>query len=234
MRTRMMILTLVAVAAVAAVGVAAALMLLLGPWPGLEVAAAAAAVVLALYYGIARPWQLSWGATRDEARAAMPGDELVEGAGGTTRAITIAAPVERVWPWLVQIGYGRAGWYSYDWIDNDGRPSADRILPDFQDLWVGDRILMAPGMGATVRAVRAGSYVLSVSDDGASWCLAVHPMAPGQTRLVSRWRGKWPRTPAVLFWALVVDPGFFIMERKMLKGIKERAERASAKVPVAA
>jgi len=229
-----MILTIVAIAVLAAVGVAIALMLLLGPWLGLGVAAAAAAVVLALYYRIVRPWQLSWGATSDEVRGAMPGDELVEGAGGTTRAITISAPVERVWPWLAQIGYGRAGWYSYDWIDNDGHPSADQILPDFQDLWVGDRILMAPGMGATVRAMETGSYVLSTSDDGASWCLAVYPLADGQTRLVSRWRAKWPRTLAVLFWALVVDPGFFIMERKMLKGIKARAERASAKLPVAA
>src|SRR6266511_1264030 len=64
-------------------------------------------------------------------------DGLVDGAGSTTRAIPVTARAEQVWPWLVQIGYGRAGWYSYDWIDNDGRPSADRILPDFQYLRVG-------------------------------------------------------------------------------------------------
>jgi hypothetical protein len=66
------------------------------------------------------------GATDQEVRRAMPGDQLIPDAASTTRAITITAPPEQVWPWLVQLGYGRAGWYSYDWIDNDGHPSADR------------------------------------------------------------------------------------------------------------
>jgi hypothetical protein len=225
MRTRRMILSIVAAVALLAAGGLVALIVTVGLWPGLAVGAAGAGAVLAVYWSVVHPWQVRWGATDEEVRRVMPGDELVEGAGSTTRAITVAAPAEQVWPWLAQIGYGRAGWYSYDWIDNDGRPSAERILPDLQDLWVGDRILMAPGMGATVRAVLPYRYVLSISDGGQSWCLALDPLDEERTRLISRWRSKWPRTPAMLFWLLIVDPGFFIMERKMLIGIKARAER---------
>jgi len=224
----MMILSIVAGVALVALGCLVGLLVTLGPWLGLGVAAAVAAVVLALYLLAVRPWHLRWGASDQEVARAMPGDGLVDGAGSTTRAITVTARAEQVWPWLVQIGYGRAGWYSYDWIDNDGRPSADRILPDFQYLRVGDRILMAPGMGATVRAVAPNRYVLSQSDGGESWCLALYPLDERHTRLVSRWRARWPLTPAMLFWTIVVDPGFFIMERKMLNGIKTRAERATA------
>jgi hypothetical protein len=179
MRTRRMILSIVAAVALLAAGSLVALIVTVGLWPGLAVGAAAAGAVLAVYWSVVHPWQVRWGATDEEVRRVMPGDELVEGAGGTTRAITVAAPAEQVWPWLAQIGYGWARWYSYDWIDNEGRPSADRILPDLQDLWVGDRILMAPGMGSTVRAVLPYRYVLSVSDGGQSWCLALDPLDEG-------------------------------------------------------
>jgi hypothetical protein len=87
-----------------------------------------------VYRVLVQPWQHRWGATDEGVCRAMPGDGLVPDATSTTRAITIAAPPEQVWPWLVQLGYGRAGWYSYDWIDNDNRPSADRILPDHGQL----------------------------------------------------------------------------------------------------
>jgi hypothetical protein len=223
-RTRMTILSIVTAVALVAVGCLVVLLVTLGPWLGLGVAAAVSAAVLAVYLLAIRPWHLRWGASDEEVRRTMPGDELLEGAASTTRAITVAAPPERIWPWLAQIGYGRAGWYSYDWIDNDGRPSASEILPDFQDLWVGDRILMAPGMGSTVRAVEPNRYVLSASDGGETWCLALYPLDERHTRLVSRWRAKWPLTAATLFWTFVVDPGFFIMERKMLEGIRARAE----------
>jgi hypothetical protein len=86
-----------------------------------------------------QPWQHRWGATDEEVGAAMPGDDLIPDAASTTRAISIAAPPEQVWPWLAQLGFGRAGWYSYDWIDNDGQPSADRIIPELQQLQVGVR-----------------------------------------------------------------------------------------------
>lgn len=228
MRTRMTIVGIVVAAVAAALGVVALLMLALGPWTGLGAGALAAVAVLVAYRLVAQPWQHRWGATDEEVAAALPGDELIPDAtGSTTRAVAIAAPPERVWPWLVQLGYGRAGWYSYDWIDNDGRRSADRVVPELQDLAVGDQILMIPGMGPRVRALEPNRYLLAGDVEGGTWCLALRPAAGG-TRLVSRWRVRWAPTPATAFWILLSDPGAFVMERRMLKGIKARAERAAA------
>jgi hypothetical protein len=98
---------------------------------------------LFLFAPLYRRWHLRWGATDAEVAEAMPGDELVsEPSFNATRAITIGAPPEAVWPWLVQIGYGRAGWYSYDLFDNGARPSAERILPEYQEPNVGDWVPM--------------------------------------------------------------------------------------------
>jgi hypothetical protein len=158
----------------------------------------------------------------------MPGDDLLRaGAPGTTRAISIAAPPERVWPWLVQIGYGRGGWYSYDWLDNDGTPSAGRIDPELQRLAVGDRIVMIPGMGPVVREIEPNHHLLSAGDAD-TWCLLVRPTADGGTRLISRWRQDWPKGPATSAWAAIADPGAFVMERKMLLTLRERAGSAPA------
>jgi len=115
-----------------------------------------------------------------------------------------------------------SGWYSYDWIDNDGRPSVDRVHPELQRLAVNDQILMLPGMGPRVRELQPDHYLLSGDREGGSWCLALYPLARG-CRLVSRWRVRWPLTPGTAFWILLSDPGAFIMERKMLKGIQTRA-----------
>jgi hypothetical protein len=228
MRSKMTILAIVLGAAILSLGILAVLMVTLGPWGGLAVGVGIAAATLLLYRLAVQPWQHRWGATGEDVRRSMPGDEVIPGAHSTTRAITIQAAPEEVWPWLVQIGYGRAGWYSYDWIDNDGRPSADRIVPEFQQLRVGDQIVMVPGMGPRVRAVEANRWILSGDEETGTWCLALYPAADGITRLVSRWRQDWPITPATLFWILISDPGAFLMERKMLKGIKERAELAAA------
>ena len=224
MGTRLTIAGIVLVAAAAAAAVVVLLVALLGVTAGLVTAVAAAAAVLGAYRRWVQPWQHRWGATDEEVGAVLPGDEIIpDAAGSTTRAITIDAAPTDVWPWLVQLGYDRAGWYSYDWIDNDGRPSADRVVPELQDLAVGDQILMGPGMGAAVRELAPDRYLVAGDREGGSWCLALRP-GDGGTRLVSRWRVHWPLTPATVFWVLVSDPGAFIMERRMLKGIKERVE----------
>src|ERR1700693_2913735 len=99
--------------------------------------AALGAVVCGGYLRFIRPWQLRWGATDEEVACAMPGDDVVQSPTfNATRAVTIQARPEEIWPWLVQIGCKRAGWYSYDWIDNLGIPSANRIVPELQHLEV--------------------------------------------------------------------------------------------------
>ena len=228
MRTKSTIMGIVLGIALAGIGVAVALVVLLGPVWGLGLAAAGGLAVLALYKLVIEPWHSRWGATDEEVRRTMPGDDVIQGAASTTRAITIRARPGDIWPWLVQIGFGRAGWYSYDWIDNDGNTSADRIFPELQDLRVGDRIEMMPGMGPEVRALMPNEWLLAGDEEGGTWCLGLYPDGEGRTRLVTRWRQRWTMTPATALWILIAAPGAFIMERKMLKGIRARIERAAA------
>jgi hypothetical protein len=215
----LIVLACLAVGVVVVVGLA----VWLGPWPALGLLAIA---VLAYVLAIG-PWQRRWGATVEDVRRAMPGDDLLRAdAPSTTRAVTIEAGPDRVFPWLLQIGYGRGGWYSYDWIDNDGEPSLERIEPRLQ-LEVGDRIEMMPGVGPVVRTIEPGSHIVS-GGDADSWCLLVEPTGDGRTRLISRWKQDWPRTFATRVWIAVADPGAFIMERKMLLRIRDLAERLPA------
>jgi hypothetical protein len=102
-------------------------------------------------------------------------------------------------------------------------PSADRILPELQQLQVGDQILMVPEMGPMVREVEPNRYLVAGDQEAGIWCLALYPTARG-CRLVNRWRVNWPLTPATAFWIPVSDRGAFIMERKMLKRIQARAQ----------
>jgi predicted CoA-binding protein len=224
------ILGIVTAVALLVIGLALMLIATLGLGVGLLVGAGIAAVALAHYGLKLRPWHRRWGATYDEAHAPLPGDDLVPDAPTTTRGVAIAAPPEAVWPWLVQIGWGKAGWYSYDWIDNDGRPSADAIVPEWQDLAVGDRIPMTPDIGFVVRQLDPPHDLVALSDDGStSWCLHLTPDGEG-SRLLSRFRNHTQVTPASALWLLVSDPGVFIMERKMLLGIAARAEAPEVEV----
>jgi len=210
--------------AIASLAVLTVLLIWLGPAFGLAVGLAVGAVVVATYVTFLGPWQRRWGASDEEVRRAMPGDDLLRpGAPGTTRAITIDASPSEVFPWLLQIGYGRGGWYSYDWIDNDGRPSVDRIDPALQHLSVGDRIQMLPGFGPTVREIEPDHHILS-SGDADTWCLVAQPLPGGHTRLISRWRQDWPKSIGTYVWTLVSDPGAFVMEQKMLRTIRTLAE----------
>jgi hypothetical protein len=204
----------------------------LGRTGGTALALVLGGAVVCVYRMAIRPWHLRWGATDEEVARAMPGDDLLPGPGATTRVVTIAATPEDIWPWLVQLGYGKAGWYSYDWIDNDFQPSADRIVPELQDLAVGDRILMMPSMGFEVVAIDEPHSIVSLLEDGStSWCLALYPTDDGTTRLVSRWRPRFERSLASFFMLLLVEPGTFLMEQKMLRTIRDRVE---ATAPAAA
>jgi hypothetical protein len=122
--------------------------------------AVAGAGLLAAYARLVRPWALRWGATAEEAARPLPGDGLVAKADYVaTRAITIDAPPHQVWPWLVQIGSGRAGWYTYDRLDNAGVPSAIEIVPDFQHLQVGDVVMQRKLLrGIKQRAERLAAH----------------------------------------------------------------------------
>ena len=173
---------------------------------------------------------LTWGARPDEVSRKLPGDELLADAGiVATRAITIDAPPAAIWPWLVQMGSGRGGVYTYDWIENLfglDMHSTRRILPQFQDVKAGDEFPLGPGRPTMRVAVLdpERTFTLRFADGNWVWIFALFA-EDGHTRLISRNRiatpGAWPTR---LFGMLVMEPGSLIMERKMLLGIKERAE----------
>ncbi len=189
---------------------------------------AAGGVVLAARY---RSWHLTWGASDDEVSGPMPGDDLLAEAGFVaTRAISIPAPPERVWPWLVQVGFGRAGFYSYDVLDNLGRPSADVVLPEYQTPSVGD--LAAP-MSASADdrtafrvAIIDAPRALVWSKPDSTWAWRLTPGGGGGTRLVTRLKARYDRGPLLPLTVLLMEVGDFPMMRRMLLGIAERATRA--------
>jgi hypothetical protein len=191
----------------------------------------AAGLVISVYLKLGRPRVLTWGATPEEAARPMPGDELLPGASlQATRAITIDAPPSAIWPWLVQMGpRPRAGAYTYDWIERllgIDIENADRILPAFQHLSVGDVLgLNAKGEGIAVREVQPERFlVLQWIPANSTWTFGLYPLSSGKTRLVSRNRlagaGPW----FGLSMVGLMEPGSLIMEREMLHGIKRRAE----------
>jgi hypothetical protein len=183
-------------------------------------------------YALWRRWCLTWGATTSEASAVLPGDDLLpEPYVVTTRAIGIKAPIDLVWPWLVQMGPGRAGAYTYDWIENLfglNMHSADTIVPELQQLAVGDAWRLG-SRGPVLRVARIEperDLVLRSDDGNWVWAFALEP-GSAMTRLISRNRIAMPGAPwpQRAFAHYVMEPGSLIMERKMLLGIKARAER---------
>jgi hypothetical protein len=211
---------------VASLVVLAGLIAFLGAAMGLVIGLLIASGVVGTYLLAIGPWQRRWGATDDEIHRSMPGDDVLGAdAPCTTRAITIDASPQEVFPWLLQIGYGRGGWYSYDWIDNDGKPSVERIDPTLQQLAVGDRIEMLPGFGPVVIEIEPNHHIVSGGKTD-SWCVLVEPTPDRRTRLISRWRQDWPKSAATYVWIALSDPGAFLMERKMLRRIRDLAERS--------
>jgi hypothetical protein len=185
-------------------------------------------ILLSGYLLIYRPLQLRWGATDEEVARAMPGDEIQQKPiFNATRAVTINARPEQIWPWLVQIGYLRAGWYGYDWIDNDTIASADRIIPQLQHLKVGDDLPIWKGNNYKVVAVEPNRFLVWESKGGRdSMTLALYPLDASHTRLV--WRKHdasyiWT-SPSILIPQLFADGADLLAIRQNLLGIKERAE----------
>jgi hypothetical protein len=182
-----------------------------------------------------RRWHLRWGATDEEVSAPMPGDRDVPGAHfRATRAITIDAPAHFVWPWIVQIGAGRAGFYSYDLLDNLGHHSADHVLAAFQHVSVGD--LAAPMTRSPsehtsfrVRAFETNEFLVWTKPDS-SWTWTLKALPGGRTRLVTRLLCRYDlRRPSTLATVALMEVGDFPMMRKELLGIRERAERLESR-----
>ena len=220
--------------------------------------AAAGAALIGAYVVAIRPRLLTWGASAAEAERTLPGDDLVPDAKmKATHAITIDAPAADVWPWLLQIGHQRAGWYSYDSlhrlmgiagsVENEER-SAEHVIPELQDLQVGDVIEIGPDMGYKVVeidperalvlhiAVEMGTFrafdpTEETPDDffTSSWTWFLEELGERQTRLIVRILVDYaPSISQVLMVHGVMEPGSFIMERKTLLGIKRRVETSAS------
>jgi hypothetical protein len=191
----------------------------------------------AAYRRLLRRPILTWGATPEEAAARLPGDELLEEADGVaTRAITIDAPRSAVWPWIAQMGPGpRGGAYTYDWIENLfglDMHSADRVLSEFQHPEIGEGF----GFGANRMsyAIVEPEHVLAIrsADGNWVWTFVLDQQETG-TRLISRNRFRLPKLRDKL-GMIPMEPGSLVMERKMLLGIKQRAERLASEQQVVA
>jgi hypothetical protein len=197
----------------------------------------AGAVVLtglvAAYITLIRPRQMRWGATDDEATRTFPYDELVPNpTWSSTRAITVEATPEQIWPWLVQVGWGRAGYYGYDFVDNGGKPSAWNILPEHQKLEVGTRFPMSPWTAMYCRDFIEPRWILlrMGNEDGSSeigsFLYYLDPIDNRSTRVIIRMRDKYRWfNPPILAMQLAVDVGDIFFQWKHLQGLKARAER---------
>lgn len=199
------------------------------PMSSLILLGAALGVALLVYFVWLRPWQLRWGANDVEVVAVRPGDEVVQRPSfDATRAVTITAGPEHIWPWILQIGSGRAGWYSIDRIDNGGVPSAQTILPQYQRMEVGDLVPFTPdgAHGMWVKSFEALRWMLWWDQKGtATWLWQLVPLDQNNTRLISRLRVRYPWTSPWIVYYLAQDVGDIVMMRKCLLGIKRRAER---------
>ncbi len=184
--------------------------------------------LLILYFIWLREWQMTWGATIEEASRYMAGDELLDDPPlNATRAVEIKALPEQVWPWLVQMGYKRAGLYSFGKLDNGGMPSAESIIPEYQNLKVGDSIL--PSL--KVVEMEPNRSMLWVFQEGAgpwqnaTWSWGLYKTNSGHTRLVSRLRQQYTfnSLQEIITW-VIIDPMEIFMMRTTLLGIKRRVE----------
>lgn len=196
-----------------------------------------AALLAVVYWFPVRHWFSRWGTTHEEFGRAMRGDALNPDATEMSmQAVTVDAPPEDIWPWLVQIGYQRGGLYSYDWLDRLfgflDRPSATRIIPEFQQLAAGDKVPWdARGTELAVGLLEPPhALALSYEDRGFVWVwqFGLYPLDDQRTRFVTRGTERVPR--GVLWWLgmRISEPAAFIMTRRFMLGVKERAEALHA------
>ena len=197
-----------------------------------------------------RRWYSRWGATDDEESQAIPGDELVpHPKSQITLAITVQAPAADVWPWFVQLGCQRGGWYSYDLLDNGGIPSADRIIPEFQHLEVGDIVKAVPkgDLGFPVAFIEPNLQLTLAGTTNTETGEEADPNDPdmeayfsgnqtfllqendgGRTRLIFRMRIDWnPSLMGTIVNKGIFEPLSFVMGRKTLLNIKKLTENLS-------
>ncbi len=191
-------------------------------------------LLLAGYDRLIRPWHMRWGATKEEVNESIPGDELSKAKYfRSTRAITVKASAEEVWPWLVQMGWKKGAFYSYNWLEKlfgMQMNNADEIHPEWQELEEGDEIWVAPpkyGESAKMKVdtlVPNRTLALATSVNG-GWSLHLDPVDEQSCRLIARFHMNPPGIWGKIFHYAVLEPVHFIMERGMLKGIKKRAEK---------
>ncbi len=195
------------------------------------------ALVGMVYFFVARPYQLRWGATDEEIRRAMPGDELDPNPTFlATRSITIHGTPEEIWPWLIQMGYGRAGFYGYDILENIGSPrgidSATEILPEFQHFKVGDVLPISSVARNIFYAIQPNQYLVWSGETGPNpggFTWALYPIDSQHTRLISRirWTHHSITQPGLFALDVFTDLADHIAVRKVLEGVKGRVEGTS-------
>ena len=180
-----------------------------------------------LYAGLVRPWLQHWGSTPEERSRRLPGDGDTEPLSVATRAVTVRAPAEEVWRWLVQIGQDKAGFYSYDWLENLAGcrlHTATRVHPQWQDLHPGDALTLFPGVATRVNEVDP-PRALVIEGWGA---YLVEPDGDGCCRLLAR--SHVDRDPRALAYYAGLELPHAVMERRMLLGIKQQAEAAAHRI----
>ncbi len=187
-------------------------------------------VIVFVYLLFFHPWQMHWGATDAEVKGAMPGDEIVSRASfESTRAITIHAPAQAIYAWIIQMGAKRAGLYSYHVLDNAGNASGESLIPDHQNMQAGDLTPISqdgkPG-GMWVKYLKKDKWALWWAKNGdTSWVWEIHPEEAGSARLITRVRVKYKLFSTAIFFNLLIEIFDVLMMRQSMLGIKRLAEK---------
>lgn len=180
-----------------------------------------------IYFAWLRDWQMNWGATTEETTRYMAGDELLENPSfNTTRAVNIKASAEKIWPWIVQMGYKRAGFYAFDKLDNAGIPSAERIIQEYQNLQIGDSMTFLQVVEMEPNKSMLWVFLKGAGPwENATWSWGLYKIDDAHTKLVSRLRQDYTfdSFQEIIMWSLMDVCEIFMMRTSML-GIKHRVE----------